>query len=682
MVSRLKNLKAEKISKDLKKVYEEGDWPSIAAMARSPGIPESSFRDYFYGRAYPGRENLNKINKITKEGSLEKKLDLEDLPSNPPVDNKTIDNICSESDNEKFSEMIIVNEFVRDPIWGDVSITVLERKIIDNEVFQRLRKISQLGPTSVVYPGATHTRFSHSIGILSATEKIIDICNKNAENCARLEIKLKSKYGNDAPLAMKIENREHFLVRLYALIHDVAHVPFGHTFEDEGELFDAEWKDRERIKLYFDNNIKKIIENEMKNKGFSVICIGGIIEELRHLLTCTSKEHMQLPRPYIYEIVSNTVCADLLDYSVRDMQYAGLVERWGDRFLRYMTILPLTQIEEDEDHFKVSTEKNAKGVVVLQAYRFEESPDGGDIKSTTKENILTEAIDLLRKRYSLAEKVYFHRTKIAASATLISAVNSSKLHKELFNIGDQELIDRLKEDTDIRVRNLVKSYEERNIYKPIYLIKFTVEKELDEKSRKLWGPNGVYDRFRDKEKRLKWEKTIEEEVNLLNGSDGNKYHGSVTIYCPDKDMNLKQFEMMVQTEPKGQIKPLSSFLDPLKQKEMGVINELYQHLWQFQVFVDPKKINPQEVGDTIVRYVAGRCESDGFSGDIPNDIEPLRGCRADFERTMFEMVLPEVEKETGKQILSLENLLKGETRPDLKTREDYKKYLKNKVERL
>jgi len=94
---------------------------------------------------------------------------------------------------------------VRDAVHGNISLSPLEEKIIDTSDFQRLRRIKQLALTYLVYPGAVHTRFEHSLGTMHLASSICDI------------------------LGMKGEEKEK--IRLRALLHDLGHTAFSHESE-------------------------------------------------------------------------------------------------------------------------------------------------------------------------------------------------------------------------------------------------------------------------------------------------------------------------------------------------------------------------------------------------------------------------------------------------------------------
>jgi len=96
---------------------------------------------------------------------------------------------------------------IKDPIFGYIQITDLDRKIIDTNPVQRLRRIRQLAGSEYVYPGANHSRFEHSLGVMHLSRK--------------LSLSLSSYLGEEERTAIEIGG----------LLHDVGHGPFSHVFE-------------------------------------------------------------------------------------------------------------------------------------------------------------------------------------------------------------------------------------------------------------------------------------------------------------------------------------------------------------------------------------------------------------------------------------------------------------------
>jgi HD superfamily phosphohydrolase len=108
-------------------------------------------------------------------------------------------------------------EILRDPLWNNIRVDELTLRLIDTDVFQRLRYIRQLGLAYLVYPGATHSRFEHALG---------------AYHLARGTLALMSeREGLGGAHA-----EEQTIVRAAALLHDVGHYPFSHALEEIGQL--------------------------------------------------------------------------------------------------------------------------------------------------------------------------------------------------------------------------------------------------------------------------------------------------------------------------------------------------------------------------------------------------------------------------------------------------------------
>jgi uncharacterized protein len=114
---------------------------------------------------------------------------------------------------------------IRCPIHGFIRFSENERRIIDHRIFRRLRHIRQLALTEFVYPGATHTRFEHSLGVMELATRAFD--QLAARRGAVLETNLKKVAELvREPLAIARQ-----LVRMAALLHDIGHACFSHAAE-------------------------------------------------------------------------------------------------------------------------------------------------------------------------------------------------------------------------------------------------------------------------------------------------------------------------------------------------------------------------------------------------------------------------------------------------------------------
>ena len=105
---------------------------------------------------------------------------------------------------------------IHDDLHGTVHLLPHERKIVDSPWFQRLRGIKQLGLAHMVFPGAEHTRFAHSIGVFHLASRVAERLRAVLNEQDRMEL------------------------RAAALLHDVGHFPFSHTLEAVYEKREAE----------------------------------------------------------------------------------------------------------------------------------------------------------------------------------------------------------------------------------------------------------------------------------------------------------------------------------------------------------------------------------------------------------------------------------------------------------
>ena len=117
---------------------------------------------------------------------------------------------------------------IRDPVHGFIKINDIERDIINSPPFQRLRYIRQLALTYLVYPGAEHSRFSHSLGVMEFATKVYDT--------------LIAKHQADIDWNQDRIDRNRQILRLAALLHDLGYAAFFHASHDlfeEGVYHDS-----------------------------------------------------------------------------------------------------------------------------------------------------------------------------------------------------------------------------------------------------------------------------------------------------------------------------------------------------------------------------------------------------------------------------------------------------------
>jgi len=201
---------------------------------------------------------------------------------------------------------------IRDPIYGFIEFNEWERDIINHPVFQRLRRIRQLGLTSMIYPGAMHTRFEHSLGVMHLATKMFDNIIKKDKNKRLLEDEL--GYGEGG------FERDKQLLRLAALLHDVGHAPFSHASE---ELFPSNPKNNKYFKhedytvAIIKGPLREAIEKHPINGNYRIRA-----DEVSDLIMGNPK--ILGKRVFWKVIISSQLDADRGDYLLRDSLHCGV----------------------------------------------------------------------------------------------------------------------------------------------------------------------------------------------------------------------------------------------------------------------------------------------------------------------------------------------------------------------
>ena len=171
-----------------------------------------------------------------------------------------------------------------DPIHDFIRVSGPELKIIDNPIFQRLRRIRQLSGAHLTYPGAQHTRFEHSLGVMHISGQ------------AGQALQEKGILKKD-----DIEN-----LRLAALLHDIGHGPFSHLFEEVLQ---------EKRKISHEEIGKRII---LKTEIGDLLSKSGYDKKFITKLAFGDSKLQ-----FMNEIISGVLSADMMDYLLRDGYYTG-----------------------------------------------------------------------------------------------------------------------------------------------------------------------------------------------------------------------------------------------------------------------------------------------------------------------------------------------------------------------
>jgi uncharacterized protein len=163
---------------------------------------------------------------------------------------------------------------IRCPVYGFVTLNDWEWQIISQPAYQRLRRIRQLAWTDYVFPGAMHTRFEHSLGVMHMATMLYDGVVDRSREILQSEL----GYNEDGL------KRHKALVRLTALLHDIGHAPFSHAAEEllpfrsgtDGDRYVHEEYSAAIVRRHFDDVISNHPLNT--NYGFSADDVANLLE--------------------------------------------------------------------------------------------------------------------------------------------------------------------------------------------------------------------------------------------------------------------------------------------------------------------------------------------------------------------------------------------------------------------
>jgi len=175
--------------------------------------------------------------------------------------------------------------FIKDPLYGYIRLTEIERNVIDTLAVQRLRRIRQLAGAEYVYPAANHSRFEHVLG----TMYLAGVVSENL------------------PVHLTVDERQR--IRLAALLHDVGHAPFSHLFEPLlSKYMGRDHEDMSRW-IIADSTLADVINDQgIDAKELSGLAVG---------------KPSKTEKPFLGQIISSSFDVDKMDFVVRDSYHTG-----------------------------------------------------------------------------------------------------------------------------------------------------------------------------------------------------------------------------------------------------------------------------------------------------------------------------------------------------------------------
>ena len=429
-----------------------------------------------------------------------------------------------------------------DPILGNVRFSKLEVKVLENENLQRLRRIYQNGFLYYVFPGAFHTRFEHSIGVMYISSRLYESIHQ--------------RFSLGRP-----DDQEFQEFRLAALLHDIGHGPFSHISEYLLERFGIK-NDDPSYNLkgphpYHEIETYKKISSCRENDPD----LYKLLEDLdpEKIARWSIGEHM--PDEYDYwipELIKSDFDADRMDYLLRDSYFTGVAYGAIDlpRILNKKTFSTCDSGEAP---------RNKRRLVI-------------DYKSG-----LGLAESILIARGQMYPMVILHSTGRVAAAMLYRAFDA--LHREeTSNFGS--IINRFMTCGDVEALRLLKSIPtteemaERLLFRKLYKklpFRYLEWRELHPEVK------GVFEHISKDPSKLKdWESSIERKIceEVLNWSEEGK--------IPPIIVDIPAFKSLDESKALVYDEETSSLQRVLEISDVGrYLRETSINKWSICVYFDP-----------------------------------------------------------------------------------------------
>jgi len=402
------------------------------------------------------------------------------------------------------------------------------------------------------------------------------------------------------------------LIRLAALLHDISHLPFGHTLEDQAGFLSRHDEDDDRSKAIFQRldeelndsphltgekgaRLRKILDRlleqcfampKLKAKVVQFEALakdssGSVGKTLRGLIEKEKKDNPMFPYLTLgNDVVNNTICADLIDYLHRDSLNCGMPWLLDKALLTHLKVLEKKEMPGVK-RLGVSVVRNGK----------------------LRHDVVTAVLGLLRARYDITEKVYYHHTKCAADAMLEKVVRSTKKEKKGEpptyldwkpildkNLGDEGFMNHLENELagNMEALNVLSRLQSRRFFKTAYRIRGRNNQLSAKTNEKIEGCGTPEGR----------EKVEHEIANGLNLKTSN----IIVSYLPH-NMQLKEAEALVEWTD-GAVLKLSEL--PKEKNYLLEVENLtnrYLDLWSLTVHVST------DYAETHIMAVQSKCEA-------------------------------------------------------------------------
>lgn len=260
-----------------------------------------------------------------------------------------------------------------DPIYGFISIpNALIYDLIQHPYFQRLRRISQMGLSYLVYPGANHTRFHHALGCLHIMQKAVDVLRFKGVS-----------------ISVKEENALYIAI----LLHDIGHGPFSHAME-------------------------KTIVEDIHHETISLLFMNQLNIEFEGQLTLAIQVFKgEYHRQFMLQLISSQLDMDRMDYLKRDSFYSGVAEGNvnSERLIQMMNVVDDVLVIEEKGIYSVEKFLMSRRLMYWQVYLHKTSL----VAELILMKVLKRAKELIQKEEILScsgPLLFFMQNKISTES--------------------------------------------------------------------------------------------------------------------------------------------------------------------------------------------------------------------------------------------------------------------------
>lgn len=310
-------------------------------------------------------------------------------------------------------------KILNDPIYGFITIpNTLIYDLVQHPYFQRLRRISQMGMSSLVYPGAHHTRFHHALGCLHLMQKVVQV------------LRFKEVF---------ISEEEENALYIAILLHDMGHGPFSHAMEHSI----VEGIHHEDISLQFMNKLNEEFDGKL---SLAIEIFKG-----------------NYHRKFLLHLISSQLDMDRMDYLKRDSFYSGVAEGNinSDRLIQMLTVVDDQLVVEEKGIYSVEKFLVSRRLMYWQAYLHKTSLAAEMILT----KILKRAKELTQQRKRLPctrALQYFMGQKLSSSGF------TAEMLENFARLDDYDIVGAIKEwqyEDDFILKELCRMLINRDLLK-------------------------------------------------------------------------------------------------------------------------------------------------------------------------------------------------------------------------